>query len=97
MSPPRSQLSAEEPPFASLAELREALRSDDDDRLQTAYEAVYDADLRPSEVQSSDPPVPNLVAGGVIPEGDPDGPPIGHRWDRIEELLEEIASNTGGS
>lgn len=83
--------------YADLADLRGALRSDNEDVLQSAYEAVYDAGTKPSVVLGSDPPRTLLEDAGVIPEAGTAGPPVAQRIDRVIELLESIEANTGGS
>lgn len=85
-------------PYQSLPDLRAALSSDEPDTRVDAYRAVFEADLEPRAVMGNDPPEDELVAAGVIEDGDSDdGEPTaqGQRA-RIIELLEQLTGDSGG-
>lgn len=95
----KNPVSGSEYPYPNLAELREALRSDDVDRVESAYEILFSNDIQPRDVQSRDPPVQSLVDAGVLPpdEGSDDGLTVAERDRRKVELLERIAEAVEGS
>lgn len=86
--------------YSNLASLRGGLTADNPDNRAEAYQAVMNAGVQPSEVLASDPDeetVETLVEADVIPAGaSARSKPVDERWERIEQLLEEIAANTGG-
>lgn len=81
--------------YDNLASLRAALTSDNVDRRTEAYEAVLSENIRPNDVLDDEPPVEDLQEAEIIP-GPDEGDSRADREDRIIELLEEIAANTGG-
>lgn len=86
--------------YNSLSQLRGELTEDDADKRATAYSAVLEADVKPSDVlgpQVSDEARTALVDGGVIPEDDGGGRPGSEALEEAVELLREIRDNTGGS
>jgi hypothetical protein len=89
------------PPYPNLPALRADLTSDDPDARGSAYRAVYEADLEPSDVLAEDPDesvIDRLVGAEIIPEGrTADRPSSAEYQADIVALLEQIVSNTGGS
>lgn len=85
--------------YSSVASLRESLTSDNPDTRAEAYTAVLNADVQPSLILNTPPDsgaVNQLVEAGVLP-APADDTPGSDRFARMVELLEEIASNTGGA
>lgn len=90
-------MSETEPQYDGIADLRGALRSDSEDTLQEAYEAVYDAGTRPSEVLGSEPPLQTLRDHGVIPPAEDRGPRTTEWRASVLAELEAIRSALDGS
>lgn len=75
--------------YGSTRQLLNSLTSDEADTRAQAYQDVYEAGFQPGEVRS-DPPEDRLREAGLIPEEGPDYPDTSERFERIEQLLEEI-------
>lgn len=86
--------------YRSVAELRQALSSDDADRRADAYGAVYgvDDDIEPRDVLGENPPKDILVEAGVV-ESEEEGwsrrETLEDIVDRLDELIEAVEG--GGS
>lgn len=86
--------------YTSLAELREALVSDDASVRSDAYGAVLEHDVEPTDILGSDvdeAAVSDLRAAGVLPEESQSGMSTPEYREKVVAQLEKIAANTGGS
>lgn len=91
----------EDAQYDGLAQLRDALSSDDPDYRAEAYGAVMGEDLKPSQVLETPPEdsvVSTLEDAGVVPENSTEQKMDTATW-RQEALavLQQIEENTAGS
>lgn len=84
------------PTYESLAKLRQALSADERGRMLDAADTVRDAGISVDAVLSDRPPVADLADAGIVPPETQATPAAEHRQ-RMIDLLEQIADNTGGS